>query len=192
MDIPEFFRQRHSQLHDQFVPNLRKELSDADFRTRPVEGVQPIVWYIWHMARAEDMGLSRLIWGKPQLLDEEWRSRMGIPLTHYGTSMSEEQVTELAEGAVVDGVIDYFKAVGERTADELQVMNPSLLDQLLTEEEVVQIVRDEGMASEDAQWVIPHYVGRKRGWILCHMGLTHNFRHFGQIALVKKLLLLSR
>lgn len=189
MDIPEFFLQRHAQLHGQFIPGLRQSLTDEQFRQRPVKGVQPILWYIWHMGRVEDMGLSRFIWKRPQLLDESWNRRMKSQLSHYGTSMTEAQVSTFASTASVDGVLDYFEAVGRQTRNEITRIDLESLDEVLEEEEVNRIVRDEGMASEDAQWVSPHYIGRKRGWMLCHFGLTHHFRHFGQIALVKKLIL---
>lgn len=191
MNIATFFRQRHQQLHENFLPNLREALSEEDFRTRPVPGTQPIIWLIWHMTRVEDMGLSRFIWDKPQLYNEEWKAKMNTSLNHYGTSMTEEEVAEFAETVNVYAVLDYQQAVNEQTKAELPHLDETKLDEILTEEEVRRIVTDEGMASDKAQWVIPHYVGKSRGWIFCHFGLTHNFRHFGQIALVRKLLKLN-
>lgn len=183
MTIPTFFRLRHQQLHDHFLPSLRDRLSEDQFRQRPIPVMAPIVWLLWHMARVEDMGLSRFVWQKPQLFNEDWQQRMNMDLSHYGTSMSEAEVDAFAAKANPLGVLDYMKAVGERTAEELLLLDLSSLDDVLDEPTVLQIVRDEGMASADAQWVTPHYVGKTRGWTLCHFGLTHNFRHFGQIML---------
>lgn len=189
MTIPTFLLQRHQYLHQQFFPNLRKTLPEADFRRSPVDGFSPIIWHTWHIARVEDMGLSRFIWGKPQLYDAAWREKIGTSLTHYGTSMTDEEVAELAAQVDVYAVLDYLQVVGERTREELGQLDLDLLDKVMDEATVRRVVTEEGMASPTAQWVIPHYVGKTYGWLLCHMGLSHSFRHFGQIALAKKLLL---
>ncbi len=188
MGIPEFFLERYTYLHDQFFPGLRQSVPSEALRKRPVPEVPPIAWLIWHMARVEDVGLSRFIWQKPQLFDEQQRKELGIEPVHYGTSMSPEEVDELSQTIDLAALHEYHIAVSQRTRQELKVLDVDLLDQVVSEEEVRRIVTDEGMASEAAQWVIPHYVGKTRAWILCHFGLTHNFRHFGQIVLIKKML----
>jgi len=192
MDIATFMRQRHQDLHERFLPNLQEALTEAELRQRPVAGMQPIVWLLWHMARVEDMGLSRLVWEKPQLYDADWRKRMNTTLTHYGTSMTDEEVAHFAATVDIPTLFEYQKAVSDRTAEELKTLETNKLDEILDEATVRRVVTDEGMASEQAQWVIPHYIGKSRGWTLCHMGLTHNFRHFGQIALVRKMLEANR
>ena len=191
MDVRTFFRQRHSYLHESFLPSLPKNLPEELFRKRPAEGTQPIVWLLWHMARVEDIGLSRFVWQKPQLFDQKWQQQMNINISHYGTSMSEEEVSTFAQEVSVSEVLRYQNLVGKRTVEELGLINLSTLDEVLDENMVLKVVRDEGMASEKAQWVTPHYVGKTRGWALCHFGLTHNFRHFGQVVMVRKMLNLS-
>ena len=187
MNVSTFFFQRYNDLHNKFLPGLRESLSEEDFRIPAVPGLQPIIWLIWHIARVEDMGLSRFIFDVPQMLDEEWLKKMNTPLTHYGTSMTEEEVLTFAQTVDVYGILDYQQAVVARTRSLMPSLDQVSLDELLSEEVVNQIVLEEGMASDKAHWVIPHYVGKTKGWMLCHMGLTHSFRHFGQITLSKKL-----
>lgn len=188
MDISTFFLQRHAQLHKTFLPNLKQKLSEEALRTRPVPGMQPIAWLIWHMMKVEDLGLSRLVWDKPSLYNEEWHNQFNVEEKHYGTSMTDEETLRLAQNINIEALFEYQKLVGEQTEKEIHALDLKKLDEILEESTVRRVVTDEGMASENAQWVIPHYVGKTRGWALCHFGLTHNFRHFGQIALVRKLL----
>lgn len=188
MDIPTFFLQRYQNLHDTFLPKLREELPEQAFRTRVTPKTPPIIWLLWHMARVEDMGLSRFVWKKPQLYNEAWHQKINTNIWHYGTSMTDAQVDQLAERIDVYALLDYQREVTRRTRQELSRMDPSILDEILGEEEVRRVLETEGMASKDAQWVSPHYIGKTRGWMLCHMGLTHSFRHFGQILLIKKML----
>lgn len=191
MQIPEFFLNRHNYFHQSFLPGLKKSLPEEEFRKKPYPGTQPIIWLLWHIARVEDMGLSRFVWGKEQLYNDSWREKMNISLTHYGTSMTEDEVRQFAEKVNVSEVLNYLEAVGAQTRTELNRLNLEYLDEVLDEATVKRVVIDEGMGSENAEWVIPHYVGKTRGWILAHMGLTHTFRHFGQIVLVRKMLQLG-
>lgn len=192
MDIPTFFLQRYETLSQQFIPSLRERLSNEEFKKRPAPGTQPIIWLIWHMARVEDQGLSRFVWEKQAIFNEDWRQKMNIAENHYGTSMSEDQVAIFAEKVNVDAVLEYQQLTAKQTKEELDKLDVNRLDDIMREEMVKRIVTDEGLASEDAKWVIPHYVGKTRGWMLCHFGLTHNFRHFGQIMLVKKMVELQK
>ncbi len=41
------------------------------FAARPVDGVNPIAWIVWHIARGEDIGVSRFVGHRPQLFFEE-------------------------------------------------------------------------------------------------------------------------
>lgn len=187
MDIKTFFLQRYQYLHDSFLPGLRENLSEKAFRERPVPGTQPISWLLWHIARVEDIGLSRFVWDAPQLLNEDWQKRMNSTIPHYGTSMTDEETAEFGARVKLEGLHDYHRAVYARTKEQLAKLDETRLGRVLDESTVLRIVRDEGMASEVAQWVTPHYVGKTIGWTLCHFGLTHNFRHFGQIVTVRKI-----
>lgn len=184
--------QRYETLAQQFLPSLKERLTDADFRKRPAPGTQPIIWLIWHIARVEDQGLSRFVWDKSPLFNEEWRAKMNLEETHYGTSMTDDQVAAFANRVNVDAVLAYQRLTSEQTVRELRQLDLARLDDVMDEATVKRIITDEGLASPDAQWVIPHYVGKKRGWMLCHFGLTHSFRHFGQIMLVKKMIELQQ
>ncbi len=188
MDIPTFFLQRHSYLHESALPNLRTKLPEAAFRQRATPETPPIIWLLWHMARVEDMGLSRLVWHQPQLYNDDWHERINAGIRHYGTSMEAAEIDALAEQIDVYALLDYQQATAQRTREQLAQLDLARLDEVMEEVEVLRVVKTEGMASEAAQWVAPHYIGKTRGWCLCHMGLTHNFRHFGQIMLIRKML----
>ena len=192
MNIPTFFLQRYEYVAQQFLPSLKDRLSEAEFRKRPAPGTQPIIWLIWHIARVEDQGLSRFVWNKPPLFDATWQKKMNIEESHYGTSMTSDQVAAFAERVDVAAILEYQQLTSARTIKELQKLDLDRLDDIVDEATTIRIVQEEGLASEEAQWVIPHYVGKTKGWMLCHFGLTHIFRHFGQIMLVKKMIELEK
>ena len=147
MDIPTFFMQRYETVAKQFLPSLKERLSEADLRKRPVPGMQPIVWLVWHITRVEDQGLSRFVWDKPSLFNEVWRVKMNIDETHYGTSMTDDQISAFANKVNVDAVFEYQQLVSERTIKELHQLDLVQLDDVLDEAKVKQIVTTEGLAS---------------------------------------------
>jgi DinB superfamily len=57
MDAGQFFRLRYEPLHESMTDRLLADLSDAQLRARP-HGQNSIVWLLWHVARAEDIGIN--------------------------------------------------------------------------------------------------------------------------------------
>src|SRR4051812_44693390 len=55
MEIAQLFFSRYEDLRDAMTDLVA--CPDAEWRARP-HGLNPITWLIWHMARAEDSGLT--------------------------------------------------------------------------------------------------------------------------------------
>jgi len=188
MDAISLFRTRHGTLHGGMFKHLLESLHEDDFRKSPYPGVTPILWYLWHIARVEDIGITRFIVDTPQLLNEEWNTKMKISERHYGTSMTDQEVMDLTQKASLEGVLEYFRAVGKQTENLLDKLSPEILDEKMDEERVRQLIVDERIGGPRTDWVIPNYVGKTKGWCLTHFCLTHGFYHFGQAYLVRKML----
>jgi uncharacterized damage-inducible protein DinB len=163
-------------------------LQEDDFRRSPHPGMTPILWYLWHIARVEDIGITRFVVDAPQLFDEDWALKMKIPQKHYGTSMTDEEVQELARQASVKGVLDYYQAVGQQTEKLLDEVSPETLDEKLDEQRVRKLIVKEEIGGPRTEWVIPNYIGKTKAWCLTHFCLTHGFYHLGQAYLVRKML----
>ncbi len=59
-----------------------REQPDELWRARP-HGLNSLACLVWHIARVEDGGLNRLVFDRPQVLDDEtqrWPDRIGIAL----------------------------------------------------------------------------------------------------------------
>lgn len=182
------FLLRHRPFHQELIPMLIDPLSEEQFRAWPHARATPIAWHLWHMARAEDVGVNRLATDGTQLLyDDDWQDRMGLSLREWGTSMTVEEVAHLVRRIDVPALLDYQRAVAERTVRVVSRLRPEELDAVPTEEHVRRVFFEEGVAGPRAGWLIDHYVGQSRGWHLFHCALTHNFYHLGQALMVRKL-----
>lgn len=79
MLAPQAFVLRYRPLHEELIPELLRPLSDEQLRRRPHPHATPIAWHLWHMARAEDVGVNRLVTDGTQVLsDGHWDERMNL------------------------------------------------------------------------------------------------------------------
>ncbi len=98
----------------------------------------PIAWQLWHMARVEDVGVNRLATDGTQVLyDGNWQQRMNVSLREWGTSMREEEVTDLVERIDVPALLDYRQAVAERTVQVVGRLGTENLDGVADQDYVI-------------------------------------------------------
>ena len=111
MDISQLFLTRYEDLRLSMEDLVA--CSDAEWRARP-HGLNPKTWVVWHMARAEDSGLHRLVFERPQVLDDpaaRWPERMRIPWRHTGSPMPSAEVDALNARADIGALWAYSVAV---------------------------------------------------------------------------------
>lgn len=160
MNATELFLERYRPLHDEFVPSLLEALTDDQIRSRSHPELNPIVWLLWHMARAEDIGVNRFVTGEAQVLDAgDWTERMNVGRRDIGTSMSLEKVTELAGRIDLRGLDAYRRAVARRTTRAVEDLEPAGLDERLDRSLVERVLHDEGAAGPGAGWLVSEYPG---------------------------------
>ena len=164
---------------------------EAEWRARP-HGLNPPTWLLWHMARVEDSGLNRLVFDRPQVLDDpagDWLERLRVPLRHHGTSMTTAEVDDLNARVAIPALWAYSQAVAERTRALVRDLQPAGLAASVDPAHLRRVLFEEGMLRPQRQWPEPWpYSGRPKGDLLLHFGLTHNFGHWYDILTVHGLL----
>ena len=183
MDLAQAFLWRYEDLRSAMQDLVA--CPEAEWRAR-THGLNPITWLVWHMARAEDSGLNRLVFDRPQVLDDpvaHWPTRMRIPLRHHGSTMPSDEVDALNAQADIGGLWAYSVAVAERTRTLLRQLDPLALDAPVPLPHLRRVLYDEGMLRPGYPWPEdpPLYAGNARGELLFMFGLTHNFHHWGEL-----------
>ena len=192
MDALEFFLLRYESLHGRNDDELFDELTDDQIRRSPLPGVNSIAWLLWHMTRCEDIGISRLVADRPQvLLEGDWPARVNVSLTDIGTGMADDEVADFSARVDTEGLRAYRAAVGRRTLEVVGSLRPQDLDEVLDPIHVRRVA-EEGAFGANAGWVEEKWRGVTKGWCLAQLGLTHNFAHFGEAYVVRGLLGLRR
>lgn len=189
MEFAQLFFSRYEDLRTAMEDLLA--CPEAEWRARP-HGLNPITWTVWHMARAEDSGLNRIVFDRPQVLDDpaaRWPERMRIPHRHNGSTMPSGEVDALTAQADIAALWAYSFAVAERTRELIRQVDTASLDAPVPIPHLRRVLYDEGILRPGYTWPDPPpYNGNPRGEHLMMFGLTHNFYHWGEIRTVHSLL----
>ncbi len=188
MDAIQFFMTRHGPAHADGEA-LLQGLADDQVRHCPHPAVNSLAWLLWHMARVEDVAISRLVARRPQLIYEgDWLARLNATRRDVGTAMTDEEVSGLSARIDIGGLRDYWQAVGERTVAVVRELRPSDLDEANEAEYIHQVCAEDGLFVDEAGWVIDYLEGKSKGLMLSQMALTHVFGHIGEGRVTRALL----
>jgi hypothetical protein len=180
------FLREHAAVHTEAVARadpfnmdyLLEGLSDKQLRTS-FQGLNPMAWIFWHIARVEDGLVSCIVLGRDQLFDhEEWSRRLAVPTRDV--SSSKEKVAELSDNIDLAALWAYRDAVGRRTRDGLATLWPDRWDEPITVADVRRAVAA-GVCGEEVEQFLP---GKSRESALHWWGLNHTLMHLGQVSML--------
>jgi len=155
-------------------------VDDDEMRQRPGEGLNSLAWIVWHLARAEDMGVNGLVALRPQvLLENGWGERLGINRIDMAAGMSDDEVGDFTEKVNLEALRDYRKAVGNRSREVVLAMKPEELDEVI-DHSLVKAAFADGTISKNAAWLDGFTDGKTKAFILGHVMSGHNFMHIGE------------
>ncbi|ASA25558.1 DinB family protein [Paenibacillus donghaensis] len=193
------FLEQHAQLYDHrmsecealtFEDELMADLSEESFRSYPVytPGTRnSIAWHLWHCARIEDITMNLLASDNVQVLHtEDYAQRMGTSsYLHSGNGMTEEEITGLSLSANIEGLREYRQAVGRRTRDIIQSLEP---EQFAAKVSPVRIgrLREEEAVKETEQWLIDYWGRKTIAGLILMPATRHNFVHLNKSIRIKQ------
>jgi len=139
MTALDLFTLRYDVVHGEFLDELFAGLTDAQLRQRP-QGVNPIVWLVWHAARVQDAAVSRFVADRPQVLDEGgWNPRLGLDRRDVGTGMTGGEVEALSRDLDVAALRGYHRAVADRTMAIAAALPPAAWSEVVPAERVRRV-----------------------------------------------------
>ena len=192
MDARELFLMQHTAVQSLAVggnPGSAAEralggVSDAQMRVRPREDLNSLAWLLWHIARAEDIFVNRLIAGRPQVFDDGWTKRLGISRPDFGIGMTSAEVSDVTQAVDLGALREYRDAVGRRTREIVGGFKDSDWsgDVATT---AVQAAAAEGAFGSRAEQMVKAFSGRPRTALLSGIALFHPAAHLGEAMTVR-------
>jgi DinB superfamily len=187
MDALDFFRVRYEQFHRPMWDELTTRLSERELRGRPHPKANTIVWLVWHIARVEDVGVSRFVVDGRQVMDAgDWLSRMKIRRRDVGTGMNDAEVDQCSAAIDLDGLRGYWDAVVAGTIAVVDTLRGENLDLVVPADRVKRVANEEGGVAKGAEWLTEFWAkGRTRAWILAQTPFLHAYGHYFEARAVR-------
>ena len=192
MDARDLFLQQHALVHSAVVGGAKMSmaertfagLTDAQMRVRPREDLNSLAWLMFHIARAEDVFLSSLLTGRPQVFDDAWAKRLGVTRRDFGFGMTSAEVSELTQQIDIAALREYRDAVGHRTREIVGGFKAQDWQGTI-ETQAVERAAAEGSLGRAAEPFTKNMPGRPRAAVLSGIALMHSAAHMGEAVTVR-------
>ena len=131
MDVAGLFADLFGRVDDE-VAGAVEGLTAEQLATALEPGANTVGWLVWHLTRVEDSHVAELL-EEPQLwADGPWAARFGLPAdpenSGYGHTAADVAAVR-PESA--DALLDYYRAVRQRTSGFLATLTPDALDRVV-------------------------------------------------------------
>lgn len=190
----ELFLKQHAAVHARdmanleswtFVDDLYLGLDDSAWRSIPPGNEHSVAWLVWHMARIEDVTMNMLLAGGDQvLIAGDWVEKLSVPYLDTGNQMADEDIQILSRMVDIDTLKDYRTAVGRRTREQVQKLEPDQL-KLRVDPYNLRRLLAEGAVVQSAGDLISYWSGLTLAGLLLMPPTRHNFIHLNEAARIK-------
>ena len=131
-------------------------------------------WNLWHIARIEDLIANLLIAESTQVLYGEWMERIGASVTDTGNAMSRAEIAEFSRKIRPDELKNYDNAVGRRTREVLQSLDPAEISRKPRPEALERIMTEGGLTEQEGSFWLKDFWGGKTVGGLVLLPLTRH------------------
>ena len=165
-----------------YEDRLFEDLDESQLRASP-DGLNSIVWTLWHLSRYEDLVVNPLLRRRPEMFDDGWSDRLGVDHRQAGTGFGDDEVSELSERVNIVALREYRAAVGRATRDWLAGLDPATLDDRPSVQRTIG--PDAPTLGVRAAWVAEFWEGKTAHELLLVPVIGHGFIHFGEVSVTR-------
>jgi hypothetical protein len=186
MNTSQFFVEQYDSVCSIADDLFLSGMSDDQMRHQPTEGLNSMVWYLWHTARWQDLCNTLIDENRSQILDDHWLVRMNIPRRDVGTGMTREECSTFNRAINVGEVRAYWSAVTEAVRDVARSLSMDQLSEPVDKARIYRMLEDGTIANERAGWLPSFLEPKNKGWFLS-MAVWHSAEHLlGGVACVRR------
>ncbi len=138
----------------------------------------PMVWQLWHTARIEDLVGNILMADGEQIFNEEWRRRIGSPITDTGNALEPEEVREFGKAVDPAALREYMVAVGRRSREIISSLTLDRVREMVPEEWVMRILEEGGVTTDlRSVWLLVFWGRLTRAGMILTPLTNHHMMH---------------
>ena len=163
---------------------LWEGLEEAAARRVPPKGEHSIAWAIWHMARCEDLAMSLLVGGLPQVLDAAWLRALGVEAQDTANTWDAAAITAFSDVVDLQALRGYRSAVGRQTQTILRQLDDGTLKHKVLPERIQQ-VKDSGGVDPSAAWLTDYWGSRTLAGLILMPATRHLIVHLNEAMRLK-------
>lgn len=188
----DLFMREHAGVHSSAVADYRFNcnyildgLTDEQLRARP-NGLNSLIWIVWHLARVEDAFCGCLLTGREQVLTrDDFNARMGIDRLDEGEGMTKAEVAALSDAIDIAAVRAYRDAVGTHTREVARALWESGWHDPINEADAQRLADARVIKPEAVAELVGFLGGEPREMGLNWWGVGHNVYHLGQAGVIR-------
>jgi len=153
----------HKQLHQSNIKDREENETDRlfgdlepwEYAVMPGREDETIAWVVWHIARIEDLTMGILAARGDQLFNEDWCRKIHTPIKDTGNALSDEEIMAFSKQVNCQELLDYRRAVGERTREIVSRFTFEDMKRYVNEADLMKIQREGGVTSQkDSEWLL--------------------------------------
>ncbi|SCL23587.1 Protein of unknown function [Micromonospora rhizosphaerae] len=133
MDVNDLLTEAYDRVPE-LVGSAVDGLTPEQLRRAPAPGANPVGWLVWHLTRIQDHHVADLLGEEQVWVSGDWAGRFGLPAdpddTGYGHTPARVAAVRPDSAEVL---VDYHRAVVERTRAFLRGLRPADLDRVVDE-----------------------------------------------------------
>jgi hypothetical protein len=155
-------------------------LTADDAHAQPPGVEHPIAWLVWHMTRIEDFTLNILAAGGEQVyISGGWQAKLGAPSGLSGNNSDPAAVVALSDALDWLALLDYRRAVGERTRVVVAGLSAADLRAKVDAGRLARLTA-EGCVPGEATEVLAYWGGLRIAGLLTMPATRHPFVHWNE------------
>jgi len=161
-------------------------LTDDQVRRIPNGEEHSVAWVIWHIARIEDITMTMLVAGSPQVIETGgWASKIGGEVYHSGNALDAAGVTRLSSAVNIEALRAYRLAVGRETRQIVSKLQPGDFSKKPNPDRLERI-HSKGAVVEEARGIVDYWSKRTIAGLLLMPATRHNLVHLNEALRLKK------
>ncbi len=170
-----------------FEDELWEGLEEAAFRARPGVKDSTVAWNLWHVTRIEDITVNILIADEAQVMNrDQWLQKLNVTVCDTGNAMTEEEIADLSSVIDMQELYKYRVAVGRKTREVVQKLQPADLKRKVAPEGLQRILAEGAVLDvEGANWLIDFWGRKNVAGILLMPVTRHLMVHMNEAMRIK-------